>query len=83
LLGGVGIHRIVDGAVGAADIGAMEPAGVPLVGLDVEGRAYFDYHHTPADTLDKVDPAQLAADVAAVATLAYIVADLPDRIAAP
>ena len=41
-------------------------------------------HHTEADTLDKVDPAQLADDVAAVAVLAYVVADMPDRsIAVP
>ena len=58
----------------------MEPAGVPQVGLDVDNRTYFDIHHTEADTLDKVDPEQLADDVAAVAVLAYIAADLPTRL---
>jgi hypothetical protein len=58
----------------------MEPAGVPQVGLDVDNRTYFDIHHTEADTLDKVDPKQLADDVAAVAVLAYIAADLPTRL---
>ena len=58
----------------------MEASGVPMIGLDVDNRTYFDIHHTEADTLDKVDPAQLADDVAAVAVLAYIAADLPDRL---
>jgi carboxypeptidase Q len=79
LLRDVGVTRITDGHAGA-DIGFMASAGVPLVGLDVDNRLYFDYHHTQADTLDKVDPQQLADDVAVVAVLAYIAADLPDRI---
>ena len=58
----------------------MQPLGVPQVGLDVDNRTYFDIHHTEADTLDKVDPAQLADDVAAVAVLAYIAADAPERL---
>jgi hypothetical protein len=65
---------------GGADIGPMEPSGVPTIGLDVDNRTYFDIHHTEADTLDKVDPAALADDVAAVAALAYVVADMPDRL---
>ena len=68
---------------GGADIGPMVPSGVPTIGLDTDGRTYFDYHHTDADTLDKVDPAALADDVAAVAALAYVAADLPDRLDAP
>jgi carboxypeptidase Q len=68
---------------GGSDIGPMEPGGVPVVGLEVDNRTYFDYHHTDADTLDKVDPAVLADDVAAVAALAYVVADMPGRVDAP
>jgi carboxypeptidase Q len=68
---------------GGTDIGPMESAGVTQVGLEVDTSHYFDYHHTEADTLDKVDPQQLADDVAAVAVLAYVIADLPDRIDAP
>jgi len=82
LLRSIGATRIVDGHAGS-DIAAMADAGVPLVGLDVDGRHYFDIHHTDADTLDKVDPQQLADDVAAIAVLAYIAADLPDRLDAP
>ena len=82
LLASIDATRVTAGH-GGADIGPMEPAGVPTVGLSTDGRTYFDIHHTEADTLDKVDPQALADDVAAVAALAYVVADLPDRIDAP
>jgi carboxypeptidase Q len=82
LLRPINASRVTVGHSGA-DIGPMGPAGVPLIGLDTDGRTYFDIHHTDADTLDKVDPAALADDVAAVAALAYVVADMPDRIDAP
>ncbi len=59
---------IVTGAFDEADgsdIGPLLAAGVPGVGLSQDGTRYFDYHHTPDDTLDKVDPAQLRQNVAA------------------
>jgi carboxypeptidase Q len=79
LLAGLGMRRIDDGDAGA-DLSALVPAGVPEIGLVVANQTYFDVHHTEADTLDKVDPAQLADDVAAVAVLAFIVADAPARL---
>jgi len=82
LLGTIDATRVTVGH-GGADIGPMVPAGVPTLGLVTDGRTYFDIHHTDADTLDKVDPAALADDVAAVAALAYVVADMPDRVDAP
>jgi carboxypeptidase Q len=82
LLRPIGATRVTVGH-GGADIGPMVASGVPTLGLDTDGRTYFDIHHTDADTLDKVDPAALADDVAAVAALAYVVADMPDRLAAP
>ena len=48
-----------------SDIGPMLADGMPGVGLSQDGTRYFDYHHTPDDTLDKVDPAQLRQNVAA------------------
>ena len=48
-----------------SDIGPMIEAGVPAVGLNQDGMRYFDLHHTPDDTLDKIDPAQLRQNVAA------------------
>jgi len=82
LLRPIGATRVIAGH-GGADIGPMVPSGVPTAGLDTDGRTYFDIHHTDADTLDKVDPQALADDVAAVAALAYVVADMPDRLDAP
>jgi carboxypeptidase Q len=77
------IEMRVNPGFGGADIGPMAPAGVTMVGLETDGRTYFDIHHTEADTLDKVDPQALADDVAAAAALAYVVADMPDRLDAP
>jgi len=68
---------------GGTDVEPMQAAGVPQVGLSVDTSTYFDYHHTEADTLDKVNPQELADDAVAMAVLAYVVADLPDRIDAP
>ncbi len=59
---------IVTGALDEAegsDIGPMLAAGHPGIGLAQDGTRYFDYHHTPDDTLDKIDPAQLRQNVAA------------------
>jgi hypothetical protein len=66
-----------------ADLSPLIPAGVPGVGFFTDNRRYFDYHHSEADTLDKVDPAELADGVAAIAVLAYVAAELPDRLDAP
>jgi len=56
----------------------LKPAGVPLLGLSVDNQHYFDVHHSVADTLDKIDPANLRRDVAALATMAFVVADRPE-----
>jgi hypothetical protein len=60
-------------ASGGTDIGALVAAGTPVIDLQQDGTRYFDIHHTPDDTLDKVDPAQLRQNVAAwTATLAIL-----------
>ena len=64
-----------------ADIAPLVERGVPGVGLDVDRTRYFWFHHSDGDTLDKLDPAELARCVAAMAVLAYVVADLPDPLA--
>jgi hypothetical protein len=48
-----------------SDIGPMLQDGLPGVGLSQDGTRYFDLHHTPDDTLDKVDPGALRQNVAA------------------
>ena len=62
---------------GGADIGPLMALGVPGMGLQVDGTRYFWYHHTDSDTIDKLDPAEVARCVAAMAVMAYVVADLP------
>jgi carboxypeptidase Q len=81
LLAPIGAMEVETGFSGA-DVGPMKDAGVVLMGHRVEGSIYFDYHHTPADTLDKVDPEELAQNVAAMATVAYVLADMPERLGA-
>jgi carboxypeptidase Q len=76
LLSGIRASRIAPNG-GGADIGPLMRAGVIGASLDVDGTHYFDIHHTPADTLDKIDPQDLALCVAAMAVLAYTVADMP------
>jgi carboxypeptidase Q len=63
-----------------ADIAPLVERGVPGLGLDVERSRYFWYHHSEGDTLDKVDPAELGRCVAALAVMAYVLADMPDGI---
>ncbi|PYQ35298.1 MAG: peptidase M28 [Acidobacteria bacterium] len=58
-----------------ADTSFLIEAGVPGFSFVPEPLHYFDYHHTPADTLDKVDPKELAQDSAAVAALTWILAN--------
>jgi carboxypeptidase Q len=64
----------------AADITPLGEAGVATMEIDTEGSKYFWYHHSDGDTLDKLDPAELARCVAAMAVMAYVVADLPDAL---
>lgn len=52
----------------------MSLAGVPAVGLSQDGTYYFDYRHTPDDTFDKVDKADLQQNVAAWTTMVAILA---------
>jgi carboxypeptidase Q len=63
-----------------ADIAPLVERGVPGMGLDVERSRYFWFHHSEGDTLDKVDPAELARCVAALAVMAYVVADLAEPL---
>ena len=50
------------------------------MGLKVDGSKYFWYHHTPADTFDKVDKDEFNRCVATMAVMAYVVADMDDRL---
>jgi carboxypeptidase Q len=50
------------------------------MGLNVDGTKYFWYHHTEADTIDKLDPRDMGLVTAALAVMAYVVADLPEPL---
>ncbi len=63
-----------------ADIAAMSEAGVPALGLEQDGRTYFYYHHTAADTLDKIVPAELRENAAAMAVMGYALASMKDPL---
>ena len=65
---------------GGADIGPIMQLGVPGLSHNVDGTRYFWYHHTEADNVDKIDPKELAENVAAMAIMAYILADLPNPL---
>jgi carboxypeptidase Q len=66
---------------GGADIGPIvQAAQVPAMSLTADQSRYFTLHHTPADTVDKLDPREVAACTAAVAVMTYVVADLKDRL---
>ena len=65
LLAPLGIVRGRGRANAGADLGDWASAGTAAIDLNQDGTRYFDYHHTPDDTLDKIDPAQLRQNVAA------------------
>lgn len=63
-----------------ADIAAMSDAGIPAFGVMQDGRTYFNYHHSAADTLDKIVPTELRENAAAMAVLAYALANMKDPL---
>jgi carboxypeptidase Q len=63
-----------------ADITPMSDAGVPTLGVMQDGRLYFHYQHSPADTLDKVVPSELRENAAAMALMAYALADMKESL---
>jgi carboxypeptidase Q len=65
------------------DVGPTVEAGVPAFLLSQDGMRYFDIHHTPDDTLDKIDRAQLDQNVAAWAALVWLAADSEVDFRAP
>ncbi|MFM2411153.1 MAG: hypothetical protein RL481_1981 [Pseudomonadota bacterium] len=72
----LGITRGKDLATGGADVGAIIAAqGLGIIDLQQDGTRYFDLHHTPDDTLDKVDPEQLRQNVVAWTMVLEEVAD--------
>jgi hypothetical protein len=70
---------VLDEDWSGADTAPFRESGILLAGLAVDDRAYFDVHHTRADTVDKVDPQALREGAAALAAFAWLVADAAER----
>jgi hypothetical protein len=81
LLDSIGAGEITPGG-GGEDISPLLRDGVPGLAERAAGTHYFDWHHTEADTLDKVDPGDFRKSVAAMAVMSYVLADMPGRLMA-
>ena len=79
LLERIGAGTISAGG-GGADIGPLMQLGVPGMSPTVDGSRYFWYHHSDADTIDKLDPRDMGLVTAALAVMAYVVADIPEPL---
>jgi hypothetical protein len=66
---------------GGADIGPIVAKGVPSLSPTTTAEHYFDWHHTQADTVDKVNPTEFKKNTALLAVLAYVLADMPEHLA--
>ena len=80
LLAPLGIVRGQNPAGAGADLSQWVRGGTAAIDLNQDGTRYFDYHHTPDDTLDKVDPVQLRQNVAAWTAVLSVLANAPERI---
>jgi carboxypeptidase Q len=74
-LDGIGAETLVASPETGEDIAGLTEMGVPSFAPVQDSRYYFNYHHTPADTFDKVDPKHLNENAAVMAVLAYALAD--------
>ncbi|HEX7879646.1 MAG TPA: M20/M25/M40 family metallo-hydrolase [Candidatus Eisenbacteria bacterium] len=79
-LGPLGARKLVAGGVGA-DLDELTKFGLLGFGVSHPTEAdYFDYHHSPADTFDRVDPDKMARNAAILAVAIYLAADAPERL---
>lgn len=79
LLAGIGVNAIVSGSAGT-DVGPLTQDGIPSLGLFTTGEHYFEWHHSHADTLDKIDPQDFRRCIASLAVTAFILADMPGEL---
>ena len=79
LLTPIDANRVRPGGGGADIAPSVEAARIPAMSLDAGGD-YFLVHHTAADTVDRIDPAEMSRASAALAVMAYVIADMPERL---
>ncbi len=76
----IGATYLDDQPLGTVDLGPLQNEGVPIMGLHTDTERYFWYHHSEKDTPDKLDPEEMAGNVAKIAVMAYVVADMEERL---
>ncbi len=80
LLAPLGMQEISGGG-GGADIGPIAALGkVPMMAYAGDSNKYFTIHHTPADTVDRIDPQEVSKAAASLAAMIYVVADMPQSL---
>jgi carboxypeptidase Q len=72
----LGVAAGMSKSSGGPDIGPMHSKGVPAIGLAMYTDDYFDLHHTPNDTIDKIKPERINQSAAAFVTVAYLASEL-------
>jgi carboxypeptidase Q len=80
LLAPIGMQDVVPGG-GGADIGPIATLGkVPTMAYGGDPTRYFTIHHTPADTVDRIDPQEVSKAAASIAAMVYVIADMPQSL---
>jgi len=80
LLEPLGLAEVTGGG-GGADIGPIATLGkVPMLAYGGDATKYFTIHHTPADTVERIDPKEVSTAAAALTTVIYVVADMPQPL---
>jgi hypothetical protein len=77
LMGKLGVSRRSGNTSGGPDMIPLAALGVPALNLMQDGTDYFDLHHTPDDTFDKVNPEHMRQNVAVWTVFTYIAAEWP------
>jgi hypothetical protein len=80
LLGSIGADKVLPGG-GGSDIELLTDDGVPSLAPRTDDQHYFDWHHTEADTLDKVDPVEFRKNAGMLSVVAFVLADMDGRLA--
>ena len=78
VLEAIGAETVESAGGTGEDIQGLTEKGVPSFAPIQDSRFYFNYHHTAADTFDKVDPKHLNQNAAVMTVLAYALADAAD-----
>ncbi len=80
LLSPIGMQEVVPGG-GGADIGPIAAVGkVPMMAYAGDPTKYFTIHHTPADTIDRIEPQEVSKAAASIAAMVYVIADVPQSL---